>query len=104
RGLLTLHSHIPLFPYTTLFRSRHFLHNLAPVDRIKNCNWFKPETPDGKPTRNQRIKYAIQGGIDDELLEKWGFEVEELHEIIKRSEEHTSELQSRENLVCRLLH
>lgn len=71
------------FAYSIRELSRHFLHNLAPKDRIKNCNWFKPETPDGRPTRNQRIKYAIQGGIDDELLEKWGFEVEELHETIK---------------------
>src|SRR5690606_39383427 len=28
---------------------------------------------------------------------------EEIYEELKRSEEHTSELQSRENLVCRLL-
>ncbi|MBD1432368.1 hypothetical protein H8B06_05990 [Sphingobacterium sp. DN00404] len=71
------------FAYSIRELSRHFLHNLAPENRIKNCNWFKPETPNGKPSRNQRIKYAIQGGIDDELLEKWGFEVEELNENIK---------------------
>src|SRR5436309_6358505 len=28
---------------------------------------------------------------------------DEIHGVVKRSEEHTSELQSRENLVCRLL-
>jgi hypothetical protein len=71
------------FAYSMRELSRHFLHNLAPEEQVKNCDWFKMETTDGKPTRNQRIKYAIQGGIDDKLLEKWGFEVEELHETIK---------------------
>ncbi len=71
------------FAYSMRELSRHFLHNLAPEDRIINCIWFKPETPDGKPSRNQRVKYAIQGGIDDELLKKWGFDVEELGEVIK---------------------
>src|SRR2546430_16592120 len=28
---------------------------------------------------------------------------EQLHDVVKRSEEHTSELQSQSNLVCRLL-
>src|SRR5690606_40700869 len=30
-------------------------------------------------------------------------EIEEINQMFERSEEHTSELQSRENLVCRLL-
>src|SRR5690242_21589081 len=33
------------------------------------------------------------------VLESWGFEVV----VVERSEEHTSELQSHVNLVCRLL-
>src|SRR5436305_3344025 len=40
--------------------------------------------------RNKNSKY-----IPEALLEAWGFEI--------RSEEHTSELQSRPHLVCRLL-
>ena len=71
------------FAYSIRELSRHFLYNLAPEDRIKNCNWFKPETPDGKPTRNQRIKYAVQGGIEDAFLDSWGFDVEELKDMIK---------------------
>src|SRR5690606_41678888 len=41
----------------------------------------------------------ISGMFTDEVLDQ-----ESLHEgVATRSEEHTSELQSRENLVCRLL-
>jgi hypothetical protein len=71
------------FAYSIRELSRHFLHRLAPEDKIINCSWYKKETEDGRPTRSQRIKYAIQGGITDELLEKWEFDIEELGETIK---------------------
>src|SRR2546421_5693017 len=62
-----------LFPYTTLFRSRAW-----PV-------YSKQET-------------AIEWSCNLSLLRK-GFSRSNAH----RSEEHTSELQSRSDLVCRLL-
>lgn len=71
------------FAYSIRELSRHFLHNLSPDDQLKACKWFKPETEDGKPSRHQRIKYAIQGGIDDDILQKWGWDVKELHDVIK---------------------
>src|SRR5690606_39509103 len=40
-------------------------------------------------------------GEDDNLVAR--IELHERHGMAMRSEEHTSELQSRENLVCRLL-
>src|SRR5438477_7374521 len=62
-----------LFPYTTLFRSI--------VDRAEG--------------------YDIPGDIVDGMNFR---EVrDKLSEIVNRSEEHTSELQSHVNLVCRLL-
>jgi hypothetical protein len=70
------------FAYSIRELSRHFLHNLAPDNELKACSWFRPETADGKPTRHQRIKYAIQGGIDDDILEKWGLDPKEFHEVI----------------------
>src|SRR5271165_7474833 len=45
--------------------------------------------------RSWSSEFAIQGNVDP----GWLF----LEEAELRSEEHTSELQSRENLVCRLL-
>src|SRR5690606_40881340 len=41
--------------------------------------------------------------LKNHLIHDEGFDEKNLDEIEIRSEEHTSELQSRENLVCRLL-
>ncbi|MEO6669996.1 MAG: hypothetical protein ABIN36_11000 [Ferruginibacter sp.] len=70
------------FAYSIRELSRHFLHSLSPESNIKRCSWYKTETTDDKPTRAQRIKYAIQGGIRDEILEEWGFDIDELKEKI----------------------
>jgi hypothetical protein len=84
------------FAYSIRELSRHFLYSLSPEENIKNSSWYKIEKSnikqckyckkpdiDEKPTRTQRIKYAIQGGISDEILEEWGFEIDELRETIK---------------------
>src|SRR3712207_7411195 len=80
-----------LFPYTTLFRSERAellplgaatfaLSKLLAHEKVET--WvrqpFVEETSDGKRPKGERLRYA-------------------------RSEEHTSELQSRQYLVCRLL-
>src|SRR3712207_7218998 len=68
-----------LFPYTTLFRS------------------FAVTFPDGgTPAGDDSGDNALQGARTTFGVE-WG-EV-----LAERSEEHTSELQSRQYLVCRLL-
>jgi hypothetical protein len=71
------------FAYSIRELSRHFLHSLSPENSVKSCSWYKTITDDDKPTRAQRIKYAIQGGLSDELLTKNGFDIEELREVIK---------------------
>src|SRR5438477_6741313 len=72
-----------LFPYTTLFRS---------LVRPRGWHLFEKHVlMDGKP---------ISGGIFDFAL-YFFHNAKTL--IDKRSEEHTSELQSHVNLVCRLL-
>src|SRR5258705_7256572 len=67
-----------LFPYTTLFRS---------VFRDEVLKWFR-----SKPTHFLK---NVTSNI-------WGFWVG-AENLRKRSEEHTSELQSLRHLVCRLL-
>src|SRR2546427_2912653 len=71
-----------LFPYTTLFRSHPFLQllplfSLSSVSRCRLCSFKVAET----------------------IPSEYRFELE----LPERSEEHTSELQSQSNLVCRLL-
>src|SRR2546427_8354183 len=62
-----------LFPYTTLFRSQ--------LGRLAGT-----------------LKLARGEGIRTEISRRFSRE-----EVLRRSEEHTSELQSQSNLVCRLL-
>src|SRR3989442_8329641 len=69
-----------LFPYTTLFRSPVLHEGLSPA-------------PDSSGPHDHFDAFLLQS-LDRFLKEK-GVEV--------RSEEHTSELQSRPHLVCRLL-
>src|SRR5256885_7535893 len=71
-----------LFPYTTLFRSGDSEH--LPVD----------------PGFQQAVD-----GVDEVVAVKLRVESEDARaqETVERSEEHTSELQSPCNLVCRLL-
>src|SRR3712207_8787675 len=72
-----------LFPYTTLFRSHH----VTPInyDKVPSPYWCTPE-----------IGHA---GLTEAQARERGYDVK----VGKRSEEHTSELQSRQYLVCRLL-
>src|SRR5256886_13265587 len=75
-----------LFPYTTLFRSQHFLRVYA--------------------AKNGRELEGFTGEAIERLeAYAWPGNVRELENLIERSrsEEHTSELQSQSNLVCRLL-
>src|SRR5690606_40608045 len=68
----------------------------------RGCGFFDPDKPIKKFTKKQLhdllYKEATRIKIDGTNLTYMG-----LIPQIQRSEEHTSELQSRENLVCRLL-
>src|SRR5438270_9253068 len=79
-----------LFPYTTLFRSQQReAHRPNPRSRnLQRGNLF-PRRALRAPRRTRHP----QEGIPAEFFE----------EREERSEEHTSELQSQSNLVCRLL-
>src|SRR5436305_8525427 len=74
----------PLFPYTTLFRSLH------PAIELPALGCLAPCLARGRPCKTDR----------EHKSEKRS-RAPNLH--TRRSEEHTSELQSRPHLVCRLL-
>src|SRR5947208_11465460 len=65
-----------LFPYTTLFRS---------------------------PERFQRAEYLYEHGMVDQVVPRGELRATIARLLSLRSEEHTSELQSPDHLVCRLL-
>src|SRR3712207_8813085 len=81
-----------LFPYTTLFRSlgleiQAVAGQLAVgVLAVNSLHWREPDASEIEPVVNRDRAHA-----------------EERVERCERSEEHTSELQSRQYLVCRLL-
>src|SRR3712207_7082458 len=84
-----------LFPYTTLFRSDRPDREPQPGPGIRHVEQQeRAEDERGQPADRQ---HAARGReeVDDEQQQG------EPHQ--ERSEEHTSELQSRQYLVCRLL-
>src|SRR5207302_9484733 len=94
----------PLFPYTTLFRSVHV--------RAQNSGFIQlaEEFSAGRGAIGENVtKGQLLASIADEAtarqLKQAGADLQAATERAKlpRSEEHTSELQSREKLVCRLL-
>src|SRR3989442_12027979 len=77
-----------LFPYTTLFRSQPGVVLVHHGDHEDRSGWTRATRP-GYGT--QRVRGLRCGGSTRSIF------------MITRSEEHTSELQSRPHLVCRLL-
>src|SRR3712207_8627596 len=84
-----------LFPYTTLFRSSHYFHIGA--DEVEKTAWRN--CPDCQALIRDKNLTDIDGLQNYFVKEMADF----LRGKGKRSEEHTSELQSRQYLVCRLL-
>src|SRR3712207_8959613 len=82
------------FPYTTLFRSE------AGTGSGKSFGYLIPVLESGAKAVISTGTIALQ----EQLLNKdIPFLAQAYGREIKRSEEHTSELQSRQYLVCRLL-
>src|SRR3989442_4420813 len=85
-----------LFPYTTLFRSL-----FVPPAEVEEVELYHPKTFVGKYIWSQDAKIiAVQYAM---ILASWLQMYLPTKVFGWRSEEHTSELQSRPHLVCRLL-
>src|SRR3712207_7792049 len=78
-----------LFPYTTLFRSRRIAGEPLP-----------PPVRQGQPLALQPSQHPDQRDVRQRTRRG---PPQDLPAHVGRSEEHTSELQSRQYLVCRLL-
>src|SRR5256885_5027234 len=80
-----------LFPYTTLFRSSR-CETASALTRTPITAGFTRSTMSAKPTGRAACSAVT-----------WAAAVDGKEKFVGRSEEHTSELQSPCNLVCRLL-
>src|SRR5688572_31825861 len=82
-----------LFPYTTLFRSFHSEEFRSLWDRIKHTTTYRVQFD------NEKLIADCARHIAN------GAPIAKARVTVRkaRSEEHTSELQSQSNLVCRLL-
>src|SRR2546430_8216496 len=93
----------PLFPYTPLFRSRLPAESMLLGKTLMSLDEISRRLdPDFRPQAAFRshvetiVQHRVVGALKPENA--WTALLE-----MKRSEEHTSELQSQSNLVCRLL-
>src|SRR3712207_8228911 len=84
-----------LFPYTTLFRSKTGASRDAQMRKL--LAEYVPDASRGKRTAPLLVAKAGGNGGETTLA------TAQLPRSRPRSEEHTSELQSRQYLVCRLL-
>src|SRR3712207_7363103 len=75
-----------LFPYTTLFRSMNPPTRNMSTSMRRGSGGGGSQESGGKPHANAALEHALGPGA-----------------FLSRSEEHTSELQSRQYLVCGLL-
>src|SRR5207244_12332854 len=82
-----------LFPYTTLFRSQRKF--AAARSALETAVRLKPELPEAH--NDLGIVQAEEGNFAT-AVESYRRAI-----ALRRSEEHTSELQSPDHLVCRLL-
>src|SRR5690606_41508256 len=89
-----------LFPYTTLFRSALMHWGSAYLDENPRYDYYYNQ---------DRYDFAMSNAMIDKLVDLNDprlpiyADPARADGQYRRSEEHTSELQSRENLVCRLL-
>src|SRR5690606_41608630 len=90
-----------LFPYTTLFRS------WTKITPLRNCRWNCENNYDLAWRTNNYGRELLSGPNAESITlpnsNNLYVQSRAGKEVDVRSEEHTSELQSRENLVCRLL-
>jgi hypothetical protein len=74
------------FSTATRILFEHMMDTLAPLDQVMRSPWFKPEKSDGKPTRDQRIGFAVKGGLDDAFVkDKLGVDVAPLRRKLTKA-------------------
>src|SRR3712207_7978864 len=88
-----------LFPYTTLFRSRQQLE--TEINSARQSNQAIQSAEAAVASARSQVAIAQKAVADTTVRAPYAGYVSD--RPVARSEEHTSELQSRQYLVCRLL-
>src|SRR3712207_9588528 len=93
-----------LFPYTTLFRSEEQAADVAGRDDLAVDLQQRLDARLEALLGAEHVRVALRAMAEAEVLaHRYVRRAERVHEdALDRSEEHTSELQSRQYLVCRL--
>src|SRR2546430_8796125 len=93
-----------LFPYTTLFRSERGTQSLRSAERLTVSTQDSANTRDIIEPQTPEVTTAIDEMTLNQILTDIARrQIRTVGIMATRSEEHTSELQSQSNLVCRLL-
>src|SRR5260221_1742025 len=88
-----------LFPYTTLFRSLDGnFHRFGLGADVEFCNYRRFRR--ARCLRSHRVLLRL---VDEFIFAQLQLYMQCIESKVERSEEHTSELQSHSDLVCRLL-
>jgi hypothetical protein len=56
------------FAYAMRELVRHVLERLAPDASLLKCSWYEVETQNRKPSRRQRARFAVQGGLGEDFI------------------------------------
>jgi len=89
--------------YSTAMRImyEHLANNLSPTDEVMQAPWFRPAKEDGRPTRKQRLVFAVQGGLsDDYISDDLGIDIGDIHaKLVKAIDDLSHHIHARESTI-----
>lgn len=89
--------------YSTAMRImyEHLANNLSPTDDVMRAPWFQPAKDDGRPTRKQRLIFAVQGGLSDECIsDDLGIDIGDIHaKLVKAIDDLSHHIHARESTI-----
>ena len=82
----------------------HIMDTSSPEDQVIKTCWFKPERTDDRPTRWQRVIFAIQGGLSETFVgEELKVDVLPLRKrLLDSVNELSKHVHGRENTIIRI--
>lgn len=89
--------------YSTAMRImyEHLANNLSPTEEVMQAPWYKPAKEDGRPTRKQRLIFAVQGGLsDDYISDDLGIDIGDIHaKLVKAIDDLSHHIHARESTI-----